>query len=85
MVTLQLSSEEPAQFALFVNGAPVASSVVGSGAGTQQLVGTCIVTLSAGDVLTVVNHTSAAEVLLQTVAGGTQTNANAQLTILKLQ
>jgi hypothetical protein len=58
--------------------------VYGSGAGTQQDNGQVILTLSAGDVLTLVNHSSAAAVTLQTLAGGTQTNVNASLLIEKL-
>jgi hypothetical protein len=83
-VTFSVSGVEPNQMALFVNGAVVAGSVYGSGAGTQQTTGQVIITASAGDVLTVVNHSSAAAVTLQTLAGGTQTNANASVTIEKL-
>jgi hypothetical protein len=67
-----------------VNGAPVTNTVYGSGAGTQQDNGFAILTLSAGDRLTLVNHSSAAAVTLQTLAGGTQTNVNASLLIEKL-
>ena len=79
-----MSGVEPGQFALFVNGAAAASTVYGSGAGTQQDNGQAILTLSANDVLTLVNHTSAAAVTLQTLAGGTQTNVNASIVITKL-
>ena len=67
-----------------MNGAAVPGTVYGSGAGTQQDEGQVIVTLSASDVLTLVNHSSAAAVTLQTLAGGTQTNVNASLLIEKL-
>ncbi len=83
-VTFSVSGVEPNQFALFVNGAPVTDTVYGSGAGTQQNTGQVILNLSAGDVLTLVNHSSAAAVILQTLAGGTQTNVNASLLIEKL-
>ena len=80
-----VSGVEPSQFAIFVNGAAVpAGSVYGSGAGTQQNNGQIILTLGAGDVLTLRNHSSAAAVTLQTLAGGTQTNVNASLIIEKL-
>jgi hypothetical protein len=79
-----VSGVEPSQFALFVNGAAASGTVYGSGAGTQQDDGQAILTLSAGDVLTLVNHTSAAAVTLQTLAGGTQTNVNSSLLIEKL-
>jgi hypothetical protein len=83
-VHYSVSGVEPGQFALFVNGAPAAGTVYGSGAGTQQDNGQVILALSASDVLTLVNHSSAAAVTLQTLAGGTQTNVNASLLIEKL-
>ena len=84
-ITFSVSGVEPNQMALFVNGAVVAGgSVYGSGAGTQQTTGQMIITAAAGDVLTVVNHSSAAAVTLQTLAGGTQTNANASVIVEKL-
>jgi hypothetical protein len=43
-----------------------------------------IVRAAAGDVLTLRNHSSAAAVTLQTLAGGTQFNANASILIEKL-
>jgi hypothetical protein len=70
--------------ALFVNGALVPGTVYGSGAGTQPSIGQGIFAVTAGDVLTLRNHTSAAAVGLQTLAGGTQTNANASVAIEKL-
>ncbi|MCQ6281040.1 collagen-like protein [Bacillus sp. EB600] len=83
-VTFSVSSVETSQFALFLNGAPVAGTVYGSGAGTQQNNGQAIIAIAAGDVLTLRNHTSAAAVTLQTLAGGTQTNVNASIVIKKL-
>jgi hypothetical protein len=83
-VTFSVSGVEPAQFAVFRNGAAVPETTYGSGAGTQQDNGQAIVTLSSGDVLTLVNHSSAAAVTLQTLAGGTQTNVNASVVITKL-
>lgn len=75
---------EPNQFALFQNGAPVTGGIYGSGAGTQQNTGFAIVTAAAGDVFTLRNHTSAAAVTLQTLAGGTQINSNASLRFLRI-
>jgi len=80
-----VSGVEPNQFAIFVNGAAVpAGSVYGAGGGTAQNNGQIILTLGAGDVITLRNHSSAAAVTLQTLAGGTQTNVNASLIIEKL-
>ena len=83
-VTFSVSGVEPNQMALFINAAPVPGAIYGSGAGTQQTTGQVIITASAGDVLTIVNHSSAAAVTLQTLAGGTQTNVNASVAIEKL-
>ncbi len=83
-VTFSVSGVEPGQFGLFVNGAAVSDTIYGSGAGTQQDNGQAILTLSASDVLTLVNHSSAAAVTLQTLAGGTQVNVNASIVITKV-
>jgi hypothetical protein len=79
-----VSATEPNQMALFVTGVLVPGSVYGSGAGTQQNAGQVIVTVPAGAVLTVRNHTSAAAVGLQELAGGAQPNTNASVAIEKL-
>jgi hypothetical protein len=84
-VTFIVSGVEPNQFGLAVNGTPLAGAIYGSGAGTQQTTGQAIVTLAAGDVVTLRNHTSAAAVTLQTLAGGTQPNANVSLVVEKLK
>lgn len=83
-VTFSVTCVEPNQFALFLNGALVMGTVYGSGAGTQQSNGQIIIALAAGDFLTLRNHSSAAAVGLQTLAGGTQTNVNASVVIKKL-
>lgn len=84
-VIFSVSGVEPNQFSLFVNGAAsVPVEIYGSGAGTQQNIGFGVIVLSAGDVVTVRNHSSAAAVTLQTLAGGTQINANAAISILRV-
>jgi Collagen triple helix repeat (20 copies) len=83
-VTTSVSGVEPNQFALFVNGGAVLGATYGSGAGTQQNNGQTIVAVPATAVLTVRNHSSAAAITLQTLAGGTQANTNASLVIEKL-
>lgn len=83
-ISFTVSGIEPNQFALFQNGAPISGGIFGSGAGTQQTNGHVIITIAAGDVLTLRNHTSAAAVTLQTLAGGTQINANASIKIVRL-
>jgi len=83
-VTFSVSGVEPSQFALFVNGAPIIETVYASGAGTQQNNGQAMLYLSPGDILTLRNHSSAAAVTLQTLAGGTQTNVLASIMIERL-
>ncbi|MEO7272471.1 MAG: collagen-like protein, partial [Vicinamibacterales bacterium] len=83
-IGFSVSGVEPNQFAIFINGTSVDASIHGSGAGTQQNNGHVLVVLSAGDVITLRNHSSAAAVTLQTLAGGTQNNVNASLLIRKL-
>lgn len=83
-VTFTVTCVEPNQFALFVNGVQALGTVYGSGAGTQQNHGQALILLVAGDVLTLRNHSSAAAIGLQTLAGGTQTNVNASVIIKKL-
>jgi hypothetical protein len=75
---------ESNQFAVFQNGAPVAGAIYGSGAGTQPSPGMVIITAAIADIITIRNHTSAAPVTLQTLAGGTQVNANASVLIEKI-
>lgn len=79
-----MSGVEPSQMALMVNGTVAPGGVYGSGAGTQETSGQVIVTVAAGAVLTIRNHTSAAATTLQTLAGGTRTNTNASISIEKL-
>jgi hypothetical protein len=81
LIDFSVSGVEPSQFTLFDNGNPISGATYGSGAGTQQSNGQVIVSLASGDALTLVNHSSAAAVTLQTLAGGTQTNVNASLII----
>jgi hypothetical protein len=83
-VTFSVSGTEPNQMALFLNGTPVPGTTYGSGAGTQPNTGQAIFAISAADVLTVRNHTSAAAVGLASLIGGTRANSNASVVIEKL-
>jgi hypothetical protein len=85
-VSFSVSAVEPNQFALFLNNATVVpGTVYGTGSSTEQNGGQAIVTLAAGSILTLRNHTSSAgAVSLQTSAGGTQPNVNASIVIEKL-
>jgi len=84
LLDFSVTGVEPGEFALMDNGVAVAGTIYGSSAGTQQDNGQVIVHLTAGDVLTLRNHTSAAAVILETDAGGTQTNVNASVLIEQL-
>ena len=83
-ISFHLSAIEPNQFALYQNGVIVEGTLYGSAAGTQQNTGMSIITASAGDVLTLTNHSSPSATTLQPFAGGTQTNVNASIKILNL-
>jgi hypothetical protein len=85
-VTFSVSGAEPNQFGLFINGVVVAESVYGSGAGTQQNTGQAILSIGANDVITLVNHTSAAAVTLAASPpiGGTAPTVNASILFQKL-
>ena len=83
-VTFSVSAVGLSQMALFVGGTLVPGTTYGSGAGTQQNTGHAIFTVSAGSVLTLRNHTSAAATGLETLSGGSQVTTNASLVIEKL-
>ena len=83
-IEFSVSGTEASQFAIFVNGAVNLSTIYGSGAGTQQNTGMAILTLAAGDVLSVVNHTSASAITLAPNVGGTANNVRASLTVNSL-
>ena len=80
-VEFLVSAVGPNQFALTRNGVAVPESIYGSGAGTQTNAGQLILALTAGDLLTVRNHSSSAAEVMQINAGGSATNVNASLLI----
>jgi hypothetical protein len=85
-ITFSASGTEPNQFGLFVNGVYSTGTVYGSGAGTQQNTGQAILTMNAGDTLTLRNHTSASAVTLAASPpiGGTVAAVNSSIVIEKL-
>jgi collagen type I alpha len=87
-VSFSVSGAEPNQFALFRNGSAVDGGIYGSGASTQQNNGQAIVTLAAGDRLTIRNHSSDAAIDLAgaplPTIGGTAPAVNASIVIEKL-
>jgi hypothetical protein len=85
MVTFSVTAGQQAQFALFRNGSVVPGGIYGSGSGNEDDFGQVIVTLTAGDVLNIVNHTSkTSSVSLSNVAGGSQNNVDASIVIEKI-
>lgn len=84
LIDFSASGTQADQFALTDNGTVIPGTTYGSGAGTQQNNGQVIVNLAAGDVLTLVNHSSAAAIGLATTIGGTQANVNASIVIEQL-
>ncbi len=83
-ICFSVTGTEPNQFTLFLNGIEVPGSTYGSGAGTQQNNGQTVFSITAGDVLTLRNHSSAAAVGLASFVGGTQLNVNASILIEKI-
>jgi hypothetical protein len=85
MVTFSVTAGQQAQFALFQNGVPVPGGLYGSGSGNEDDFGQVIVNLTAGDALTLVNHTSkTSSVSLSNMAGGSQNNVDASILIEKI-
>jgi hypothetical protein len=84
LIDFSASGTQVDQFALTDNGTVVPGTTYGSGAGTQQNNGQVIVNLGAGDVLNLVNHSSASAIGLATSIGGTQANVNASIVIEQL-
>jgi hypothetical protein len=84
-VDFSATALEPCQFALFLNGTIISGTTFGSGSGAIITSGSVIFRANAGDILTMRNHTSNSTVILQTTAGGTQTNVNAAITIFEIR
>ncbi|MFZ7131773.1 MAG: hypothetical protein ACOWWR_05390 [Eubacteriales bacterium] len=83
-VWFTVAGTEANQFTLFQNGVEVSESIYGSGDITQPNPGMVIIDATTGDILSIKNHTSLTSVNLQDTAGGTQTNVNASIMILKI-
>jgi hypothetical protein len=84
-ITFSILASESNQFDLRVNGDPLPSGNLVFGAnGDQPNDGVAVLTLVAGDVLTLENWTSAADVLLDTDRGGTAAAINASILIEQL-
>lgn len=73
------------QMAFAVNGAPIDSTIMGSNKGAGQTSIRTLLPLKKGDVVTVVNHTSAnGQVVVQQHSGGSLESLSAILTLFKI-
>lgn len=82
-VTFSVSATEPSQFSLYLDNALVPGSTYGSGAGTQQNNGQAIVSVTAGQGLQL-RMVGVATATLATNIGGSQTNENASVFVLRI-
>lgn len=72
------------QFAITVNGVPVASSIYGAAVTSQVNSGRAIVTLAPGDIVNLRNNVSPGPAVLNEPNGGTNLDVNASMLFLKL-
>ena len=84
LINFSVSSVEASQFAVTLNGTPLPDAIFGADTGTSQRTGQVIVSLSAGDVITIRNHTSLTGVTFGTTDGGTATDVNASVVVDQL-
>lgn len=83
-VFFSVAAYEPNQFAIVINGVPVLGGVYGSAGGTDQNNGMVIISINAGDIMTLRNHLSYTSIGLNPLAGGNATNVNASILIEQL-
>jgi hypothetical protein len=91
-VNFSVTASDSSQFALTINGVPLDEAIyanedsTGDFANIAQNAGTVILSLAAGDIITIRNHTSFVEPLtLASPIAGSQSNVNAALTIMRIQ
>lgn len=84
-IRLQMDTNIPCQFTLFINDVPQSADVFGTNTGATQFVASDIVKLNAGDVIQWINYTTAQGMVTRTLnAGGITPSINAQLTLIKI-
>jgi hypothetical protein len=82
---LNTQTNEPAQFALFVNDKPVDSTISGNDTGANQVNALQLIKLKRCDKVKVVNHTSAKNPInLQVNSGGLQVGINSNFVLFKI-
>jgi hypothetical protein len=80
-----VTTNTAAQFSFAVNGVPVSYATQGTNKGAGQLSLRSLLELKAGDVLTLINHTSSnGQITLSQEAGGLYQSMSALLTIFKI-
>lgn len=83
-VDYSVTVAEARQIALYLDGAVVLSTIYGQATGTAVTTAFAIITVAAGQVLTLRNHLSAAALTLVTPSGGTASNTTDSILITKL-
>lgn len=83
-VEFSVTVAEARQIALYLNGVVVAGTIYGQATGTAVTTGFAIITATAGSLLTLRNHLSAAALTLVTPSGGTASNTTNSLFIRRL-
>lgn len=84
MISFSVAGDDSNQFALAINGKTVPESVFGTGAGKQQNNGQLLLSLSEGELITLVNVGGGKDLGLLNNIGGANANVNAAITIYKL-
>jgi hypothetical protein len=81
----QLNTQTAAQFAITVNGVPDETTTYGINKGAGQITGRALITLKAGDVLTVRNHSSnVGAVQITSNSGGLNPGVSALFMLFKI-
>lgn len=84
LVEYSVTVAEARQIALYLNGAVVTSTIYGQATGTSVTTAFAIIEATAGSLLTLRNHLSAAALTLVTPSGGTAGNNTNSLMIRRL-
>jgi hypothetical protein len=69
---------------LTINGVSVAGAIFGTDDNSQQNGGQAIISVAAGQVMTIRNQSTTLSILLDNTAGGTATNVDASIVIERL-
>jgi hypothetical protein len=84
MIDYTVTSNQGRQVAVFDNGSLITGTIFGTQSANNAAVGQAIVSLAAGDVLTLVNNVANPSFTLNQNSGGTATGADASIVIVKL-